>query len=366
MSMCRNCNPGQACFIPDEYYIYEVQEYGHVYGETEMMNELIQRGPFACSIAVTQELDDYKGGIFWDQTDDKHTVHEVSIVGWGEENGIPYWRIRNSWGSHWGEEGFFRIVRGQNNLAIESSCYWATPVNTWTTGIKHHTSDEEQNDPANDQTVYAFPQPEYSPSTEQESFLKEMSGCRVPKATFTNGPKTSSHQFLPVDLLPKEVDWRDMDGKNYMSWNKNQHIPRYCGSCWAQGTTSALADRFNIMDKLSNPTPIGLNAQVIVNAYAGGSCDGGDPAKVYEYAYNNGIPDSSCEQYVAYNLETALEGMDVCRDCVGPAPPVGDDGLSNCYAVPHKKYYVNEYYPVVGADQMKSDLAQFGSIGCGI
>lgn len=49
-------------------------------------------------------------------------------------------------------------------------------------------------------------------------------------------------------------------------------------------------------------TPIAINAQVIIDAYAGGSCDGGDPAKVYEYAYNNGIPDSSCMQYTAYNL----------------------------------------------------------------
>ena len=89
------------------------------------------------------------------------------------------------------------------------------------------------------------------------------------------------HTFTPVDVLPEQVDWRRVDGRNYMSWNKNQHIPQYCGSCWAQGTTSALADRFNIMDNLSNPTPIGLNAQSIINAYAGGSCNGGDPAKVY-------------------------------------------------------------------------------------
>lgn len=115
-----------------------------------MMNELIQRGPFACSIAVTQELDDYAAGIFYDTTRDHHTVHEVSIVGYGEENGIKFWNIRNSWGSHWGEQGFFRIVRGINNLAIESSCYTATPLDTWTDAEKHITTAEEQNDPKND------------------------------------------------------------------------------------------------------------------------------------------------------------------------------------------------------------------------
>ncbi len=136
-----------------------------------------------------------------------------------------------------------------------------------------------------------------------------------------------------------------MNGRNYMSWNKNQHIPRYCGSCWAQGTTSALADRFNILNNLDSATPVGLNAQAIINCQAGGSCDGGDPALVYEYAYNHGIPDSSCEQYIAYNLvDRACTDYDLCKDCVPPPPEEGDDGLANCGAVPHKKYYVSEYY----------------------
>ena len=367
--MCRNCEPGQACYIPEQYYVYRVDEYGHVRGEENMMNELVQRGPFACSIAVTQELDDYKGGIFYDDTGDKYTVHEVAIVGYGEQNGVKFWNVRNSWGAHWGENGFFRIVRGINNLAIESSCYWGTPLDTWTEGELHTTTAEEQNDPRNDKTVYDFPQPEFHATN--DNFLQEYKGCRVPKANFTNGPmlKTgnSSHTFLPVDVLPKSVDWRDMDGRNYMSWNKNQHIPRYCGSCWAQGTTSALADRFNIMNKLSDPTPIALNAQAIINCQAGGSCDGGDPAKVYEFAYNHGIPDSSCEQYTASNLpERACTDFDLCRDCIPPAPAPGDDGLDNCAPVAHKKYYVSEYYSVVGAAQMKSELAQWGPISCGI
>jgi len=120
------------------------------------------------------------------------------------------------------------------------------------------------------------------------------------------------------------------------------------------------------MDNLENPTPIGLNAQVVVDNYAGGSCNGGDPAKVYEFAYNHGIPDSSCMQYTAYNLQTAVSDIDLCRDCTWPPPPVGESGIEGCWAVPHKKYYVSEYYSIVGADQMKSDLATYGPISCGI
>jgi len=148
MSFCRNCAPSEACVIPKTYYKYDVDTYGTVSGEEAMMNELYNNGPISCGIAANDDFVAYDGGIYYDSTGFLETDHEVSVVGWGEQNGVKFWRVRNSWGSYWGESGFFRIVRGVNNLAIESECSWALPVKDWTS--MHTTTDAEQNDAAND------------------------------------------------------------------------------------------------------------------------------------------------------------------------------------------------------------------------
>ena len=42
-------------------------------------------------------------------------------------------------------------------------------------------------------------------------------------------PSTAAHQTLSVADLPAGHDWRDVNGTNYLTESRNQHIPQYCG-----------------------------------------------------------------------------------------------------------------------------------------
>jgi len=127
-NICRNCERGKGCFAVTQYKKYTIAQFGAVKGEKDMMAEVYARGPIACGIAANAAFNAYKSGVFEDKTGFKTINHAVSIVGWGEEAGAKYWIARNSFGSAWGEQGLFRIVRGVNNLAIEEACAWAVPA----------------------------------------------------------------------------------------------------------------------------------------------------------------------------------------------------------------------------------------------
>jgi hypothetical protein len=71
----------------------------------------------------------YKGGVIKAigcPTSVYTTNHAVVIVGYGVDatTNLPYWKIRNSWGNNWGEQGYFRIQRGVNMCGIESDGFY--------------------------------------------------------------------------------------------------------------------------------------------------------------------------------------------------------------------------------------------------
>jgi len=133
--MCHYCNWENECDWTTEYERFGADEYGKVTGEEEMMQEIYARGPIACSLdSGPDAFDLYTGGVITEDMIPKpstDTDHVVVIAGWGEDEdtGLKWWAGRNSYGTRWGETGWFRLQRGNNTLFLEKGgCSWAVPA----------------------------------------------------------------------------------------------------------------------------------------------------------------------------------------------------------------------------------------------
>mmetsp|Transcript_19225 Transcript_19225/g.32023 ORF Transcript_19225/g.32023 Transcript_19225/m.32023 type:complete len:472 (+) Transcript_19225:64-1479(+) len=112
-----------------------------------MQEELFQNGP----LTVCIDYYDNFGTFFNDQplgiynsTDGtiKSGGHCLNLIGWGtdEVSGLDYWLIKNSWGEGWGNQGVFRLVRGQDLIGVESDVWAGCPDGSnceLTAGVTH-------------------------------------------------------------------------------------------------------------------------------------------------------------------------------------------------------------------------------------
>jgi cathepsin B len=90
------------------------------YRTVEAIQQAIMTGgPIATAFTVYADFENYVGGIYHHVSGSSVGGHAVRFVGWGVENGVKYWKVANSWNPYWGENGYFRIIRGTNEGNIE-------------------------------------------------------------------------------------------------------------------------------------------------------------------------------------------------------------------------------------------------------
>jgi C1A family cysteine protease len=86
-----------------------------------IQNEIMHNGPVTCGVHA-EALLNYTTGIVTEWTGGTTDDHALELIGWGTENNVPYWIGQNNWGTFWGEDGFFRIIRGEDLAGIETGC----------------------------------------------------------------------------------------------------------------------------------------------------------------------------------------------------------------------------------------------------
>ncbi|RCN47336.1 papain family cysteine protease [Ancylostoma caninum] len=95
--------------------------------EKDIRREIWKNGPVQAGYYVYEDFRYYRGGIYKHTWGAQSGGHAVKIIGWGREmvNGTdtPYWIIANSWNVKWGEKGYFRMIRGEDNCNLESMIY---------------------------------------------------------------------------------------------------------------------------------------------------------------------------------------------------------------------------------------------------
>lgn len=79
------------------------------------LKEAVSMGPVSVAIeADTRTFQMYSGGVITGSACGTQLDHGVLIVGYGEEKGIPYWLVKNSWSSSWGDAGYVKIERSDS------------------------------------------------------------------------------------------------------------------------------------------------------------------------------------------------------------------------------------------------------------
>ncbi|XP_064459554.1 cathepsin B-like [Ornithodoros turicata] len=95
--------------------------------EHQIMAEIYKNGPVQADFTVYSDFLNYKSGVYQEQTGQPLGLLVVKILGWGKDNGVPYWLVANSWNTDWGENGYFRILRGGNECGIEGDVIAGIP-----------------------------------------------------------------------------------------------------------------------------------------------------------------------------------------------------------------------------------------------
>lgn len=119
----RSCVKTSSYSVPYTADRLTISDYRTFSGENEIITQLETEGTVIVTFDLYEDFFIYSSGVYEHIAGEQLDVHSARVIGYGIEKGVPYWLCVNSWGTEWGENGYFKIKRGENECNIEF--YWA-------------------------------------------------------------------------------------------------------------------------------------------------------------------------------------------------------------------------------------------------
>lgn len=173
--------------------------------EKNIRYDIFKWGPVCSAMKIYPDFYTFKGkGIYqWNKQYKQVGAHAIEIVGWGEQSNKKYWIVKNSWGTDWGDQGYFKILRGVNECEIEENVITGIP-DFW-----YPLSYDTRKTPAN--YIWSESQ-EVIKRRKQVSSLTETAGGRDPETGYSRRilatmPWTDFSRLIKLEDLPDYKNW---------------------------------------------------------------------------------------------------------------------------------------------------------------
>jgi C1A family cysteine protease len=93
---------------------FKISSWSSVMSMADRKNVIATKGPVVAGMAVYQDFYAYRSGVYRHTTGNLSGYHAVSVVGY--DDSLQCWIAKNSWGTGWGDNGWFKIAYGDSGI----------------------------------------------------------------------------------------------------------------------------------------------------------------------------------------------------------------------------------------------------------